>query len=295
MRMPMIALLGLLAMALTANSNELQVVSFHRLQTTERFDLSGILKLDDSLRARYQAEGDYLVINDKTSVIYDAKVKDSEVNLRPLLDLKSLGAKGDFDLEGIDRSGPNLYIVNEAQGNIIILSGREPKDVRVLSPRISWSQLYPAYALSSKFGLEGIAVFDSKIFLAKEMAPLAIFELKEDQTTKIYPRNRLGSQTDLKFVKDQLYILDREGRCVWRTQIPLITQEVCFSFSDATKHPELDYWTRDSRQKQQSHWGTAEALEVSEDQFIIGFDNNGQSLKSREDSRPVIAVMKLKK
>ena len=295
MKSPMIALLGLLAMALTSNSNELQVVSFHRLQTNERFDLSGILKLDASLRSRYQAAGDYLVINDKTAVIYDAKLTGSEVTVRPLLDLKSLGVKGEFDLEGIDRSGPNLYIVNEAQGNIIILSGPEPKDVRTLGPRIPWSTLFPAYALSSKFGLEGLAISDGRIFLAKEMAPLAIFELKEDQSTKIYPSHRLGSQTDLKFVKDQLYVLDREGRCIWKTKIPLITQETCLSFSSAMKHPELDYWTKDSRKKQQPHWGTAEALEVFEDQFIIGFDNNGQSLKSREDSRPVIAVMKLKK
>jgi hypothetical protein len=96
----------------------------------------------------------------------------------------------------------------------------------------------------------------------------------------------------MKIHRDDLNILDREGRCIWQTKLTFKSHEICHSFAKAMTHPELDYWARDAKDIPQPQWGTAEALEVSDDRFVIGLDNNGQSLKSRLDSRPVIAVFK---
>jgi hypothetical protein len=288
----MIAWLGLLAIALTHKSSELELVSFHRLETTERFDLSGIIRVDDIIRKNFNAQGDFLMINDKTPMIYDAKIKGDSVHLIPLLNLKDLGAKGDFDLEGIDASRGEIYVLNEAQDSVIILSGNRPQDLKVLQSDPPLSRLFPAYQLSKKFGLEGLAVKDKSVLLAKEMLPLAIFEISETSKPKLFERNQLGSQTDIKIHRDDLFILDREGRCIWKTKLPFRSQETCYSFEKALAHPELDYWARDAKGVPQPQWGTAEALEVSDDRFVIGLDNNGQSLKSRSDSRPVIVILK---
>ncbi len=288
----MIAWLGLLAIALTHKSTELELLSFHRLETTERFDLSGIVRVNDSIRKSFNAQGDFLVLNDKTSWIYDAKIKGDSVQVSRLIDLKSLGASGEFDLEGIDAVGGELYVLNEAQDSVIILSGPRPQDLKVLRSEPSLSQMFPAYQLSKKFGLEGLAVFGKSILLAKEMLPLAVFEISQTAKPKIFERNQLGSQTDLKVNNGSLFILDREGRCIWKTKLPFKSQETCYSFAKALKHPELDYWARDNKQRPQPQWGTAEALEVSDEHFIIGLDNNGQPLKTRSDTRPVIVVLK---
>lgn len=268
------------------------MLSYHRLQVSERFDLSGILKIDAGIKSRFNAEGDFLLLNDKSSVIYQGKIIGSEVVLSALIDLRTLGVKGDFDLEGIDQFDSSLYILNEAQESVIVLAGPEAKDVRVIQSKPSLSKIFPAYRLSSKFGLEGIAVNSKGILLAKEMMPLALFQLDSLGKAKIYERNQLGSQTDLKFQKDSLYILDREGRCVWKTALPLKQKEFCYSFAQALKHVELDYWARDSKDRHQPQWGTAEALELDGDAFIVGLDNNGQSLKTRTDTRPVIVFLK---
>jgi hypothetical protein len=288
----MIAWIGLLAIALTHKSFELELVSIHRLETTERFDLSGMIRVNDSIRKNFNAQGDFLIINDKTSWIYDAKIKGDSVQVSPLLDLKDLGAQGDFDLEGIDARQGQLYVLNEAQDTVMILSGNRPQDLKILRSDPPLSRLFPAYQLSKKFGLEGLAVTDKSVLLAKEMLPLAVFEISEVSKPKLFERNQLGSQTDMKIHRDDLFILDREGRCIWQTKLPFKSHEICHSFAKAMTHPELDYWARDAKDIPQPQWGTAEALEVSDDRFVIGLDNNGQSLKSRLDSRPVIAVFK---
>lgn len=86
-----------------------------------------------------------------------------------------------------------------------------------------------------------------------------------------------------------IYILDREVRGVWKESFPGLIEQGFVSFRATVEKPENKFILVDRLGHKHPEWGSAEALELTENEIWIGLDNNAQVSLSGE-SRPLILV-----
>lgn len=256
------------------------------VETIDRFDLSGIRKVDDTLRKAFGLKGDWLLISDKSSFVYEGFEAKGKITFKEWIDLRRVDPRQRFDLEGIDSEGDQIFVVNEGDGTIYRIRPPSKIDLWRWKPRKSQDS-FDAY-----FGIEGLATNGNSLFLTKEMPPLVVFEMPlkswgaPHEAREIY-RRRKGSQTDMRIRDGVTYILDRDSRCIWMMKPK--ADEFCISLTKTLNHADFDFVVRDFSGNLRSDIGTAEALEIEGNRLWVGLDNNGMGLKARpEEKRPFI-------
>lgn len=197
--------------------------------------------------------------------------------------------KSPWDLEGMARCKNNIYLVNEQAREVLVID-QEQKTLSSLDFNFT-----PAFKelgkelseIPTNAGFEGIAVDceKMKLFIAQERNPRGIFiyDLKTYQyeglikteplkTTQISP-----DYSDIYFYNNFLYVLERNEWKVLKV--------------DPTTKEKVDEFTFDNNTlmnlrkiyKTNEPYGLAEALYVTDDEIIIGIDNNQKPLSKRAE------------
>jgi len=274
------------AVSLVSSTQELRFLRGYKVNSVERFDLSGILLITPEISRAMKVEGDFLLVNDKSSKLWIGEISNSEMNLKAWIDLKTFCGSKKFDLEDLAFFQGNLFIANEADGMIFeIKSNSEIKC-------ISSPKLYPKnFKPTPKFGLEAIAAGKDFIITGNEMPPLQILKIKSEplQLLESFQRETIGSQTSLRLNADSLYLLDRENRTIWKRNLKTKV-ETAFSFEKILHTKEYHYPQHDEKKLERPEWGTAEALDFNQKEIFIGLDNNGEKLKDSNERRPSVLV-----
>lgn len=291
MMIPAFALLAIILSDSIA-AEELKLKNYWRVDTSERFDLSGMVALSPSLKKTFHLHGNLLLTNDKSSVIYEGLFKKGVIEIRPWVDLKKYKELKNFDLESIDAIDRKVYVANEGDAVVFEISAvKSGINVKVFELGKTLPQKGEAYAITDWYGIESLALTKDQIFLGKEMPPLAFFAFDRvnpfASPPKLMTRSGQGSQTDTKIKNDTWYILNRETRCVVKTKPPFEAEE-SFCFGATLSDPRFDYRVRDEKGVQHDEWSTAEALEITENRIFIGLDTNGETLKKGSERRATV-------
>ncbi|MGA0164336.1 MAG: hypothetical protein ACO3LE_08880 [Bdellovibrionota bacterium] len=246
--------------------------------TKKRFDLSGLLLLSPELKEDFKLKGyDFLLINDKTSWVYKAKISGSSLEVEKWIKVNLQDSKSKPDFEDIDTDGENIYVLNEPDGAVVKIS----PDLKMQWTQ--WKMPEGVAAFTDWFGAEAMAFANDQIWIFREMPPLDAFVFERSEFDKIVtaeqrPRNFSESQTAARFRDGKWFLLDRNARCVWESA-SYAEKGKCHSFSkwvDEDEHYRFE--VRDDKNKLREEWSTAEALDVDADSFWVGLDNNGLGL-----------------
>jgi len=287
-----LTLLGLTPTPTTVAPSQLELENFWHISSEERFDLSGVVALNDEIRKSFGLKGDVLLVNDRAPIIYEGTFQGNEIHIQPW---QTLGELGKTDFEDIAIHKNTIYVANEYPPSVYVLNMVEGKiNTLIINFSEALSGNDVAMAMTPWFGIEGIAVTDSFIFLAKEMPVFGLFRFERDQPLKgkletLRPTTT-GSQTSLR-VTDGIYTLNRETKEIVKMNSQLEPQ-AHFSFKKTLEDPRFNYICKDSEGKVHDEWSTAEALEFTDNQIWIGLDNNGETLKAGKESRAVLLGFK---
>lgn len=246
---------------------QLEMISMHQLEKedTLRFDLSGIVEVDDR----------YFVISDKVwnRYIYEISIKEGSFSI---IESFPFAAKFRLDLEAIDYSDGEFYIANEKNGGIYRLNKDElfagkgqlelidiPFEDRQLK-QTEWGNA----------GWEGLAINGENqvLYLVKERQPRFIlpYDNKTNQLLPEFdiPNTESNDFSDAKFENGFLYLLERNGNYV--TKVDPITGKVIDKkyYGHICSHP-------DGKLFEPEKYGMAEALLLKQNEIWIGLDNNG--------------------
>lgn len=263
----------------------------------ERFDASGVIAISAALKKVYALKGDFLLVNDQTSWIYEGQIKGQEIIAKPWLDLSKFHQLKRFDIEDIDTDGIRLFAVNEPDGSLFEIS-KNSKSKKFEVKLHQWHNPHEELPLSNYFGIEGIGTSEGFVYMAKEMSPLGVFKydlrLPSSQYVGVKRRESKGSQTSLRIRSDKAFVLDRENRCVWEENLMGNPAPKKLSFRSIIERADLDYIVRDG-ETLKPEWSTAEGLDIVGDTFYITLDNNGDGLKSKPaETRSSLFVLRRK-
>lgn len=285
-------------------SNPLQIEKVYYVQTEprQRFDLSGILKLDKSFQKAYNTEADFILINDKSSALFGGWVRGDVIHAKPFLYLNNFDSPEWFDLEDIDRRGNTLFTVNEPWGTVYEIN---PAPQNSFSVKTHLWENNSAFLFDGRFGIEALGVMKDTIFLGKEMPPLALFHLalsskqmRSKQKLKLKTvevRKEPGSTTAIRYRDGFLYILDRDSRCLWKTK-KFSEKGICYSFKKMSEDKRIHYRVVDALKKVRPKWGTFEGLDLDKSFIYFSLDNNHQALYADgQENRPAVVVVKAPK
>lgn len=246
--------------------------------TKKRFDLSGLLILSPELKELFKLKGyDFLLINDKTSWVYKAKISGSSLEVEEWIRVNLLDSKLKPDFEDIDTDGKNIYVLNEPDGAVVRIS----PDLKMQWTH--WKMPEGAAPFTDWFGAEAMALANNQIWIFREMPPLDAFvfdrsDFAKSLTAEQKLRSFSQSQTAARFRDEKWFLLDRNARCIWETP-KYETEGKCHLFSkwvDENEHYRFE--VRDDKNKLREEWSTAEALDVDAESFWVGLDNNGLGL-----------------
>ncbi len=231
--------------------------------TNKRFDLSGIASDDKA----------WYVIADKpyNHFLYEIAISNEQVVLK---DKRNLPVSGLIDLEGVDYAGGAFFFCNERDSHVYRFD-----DGKWEVLNIDWGDLENDQWGNK--GLEGIAIDSLKqvIFLGKERQPQKIFEtgIKGGPVKEVFTeisRTNNFHVSDLKMRGKYLYILDRNKYRV--IKINTVSEEISsqFDYSEVLNYKNEKFYQR-------ARYPMAEALLLTENQVIIGLDNNGKRFNSK--------------
>lgn len=277
---------------------ELSFVESWRINSAKRFDLSGVMILSAELKSKFKIEGDFLLTDDHSPIIWIGIKKANEIELKPWVDLSKI-RKERFDLESIDSVDGKVYVTNEMDGmtfEVDLPPHAATPQITILPPPVDLQKFDETYKIDAWFGIESMAVTKDFIFLGKEKPPLAFFQIPRhiDKTKKsemkMIKRSNLGSQTDVKIRNGNFYILDREGRRIWKGKPPF-DKETPVSFLQTLQKQEFDFYVTDTEGVDHPEWSTAEALELTKDFIYVGLDNNGLGLRKPGSTKETRAVL----
>ncbi|MGI9545023.1 MAG: SdiA-regulated domain-containing protein [Cyclobacteriaceae bacterium] len=241
-------------------SFDLELVGISQLDSsyTTRFDLSGIVKVEDS----------FYVVADKSWNNYVYRIEFSSRNWK-LVDSTAFNlTQGDW--EGIDFCpGQQFYLADESNNRAYILNekGHAIKIYDYLQDQ--WPNSWQENA-----GFESLAIDceNQILYLAKERGPRFIFELPlnggQISETFNFTEEYSNDFADMKFEKGHLYMLERNGNYV--TKLDPKTKMVVARASYrpiGIEGPERLY--------EPSKYGMAEALLITDTEIWVGLDNNG--------------------
>lgn len=243
---------------------------FPQLQEIEELEFTDIHVLDDyphifDLSGIVKTEKECYLINDKSSYAYEFE---TDGNVFYLIDSVDLGVNSKADLESLDYcEGSGIFYTDE-KSNIVYYSGTEGErqvvfDKNQLDFDLNWG---------TNKGLEGIAV-DCKnmvAYIAKERDPRFIitYDLKTKEITDINLKDSEGDISDLKYQDGYLYILERNANLI--AKMDAVSKEIVskVSYKNTCSHPNGKLYDN-------SKYGMAEALLLTNDYIWIGLDNNG--------------------
>lgn len=249
-----------------------------------------------------------LVVSDDDETLWQASEKDHTLTLKPYLKLNTLknftdyleGVKAAFqgvkikkwlDLEGISTCEGDIYLINELPRDVLKVS-QKARTLEKLPLELSgYPQLKDG---GNNAGFEGITVdCENKImYLAKEREPrqILVVDLKTMKLMDHWdvPTSNRGGQrvinpwngenvveiqpdfADLAFDRGFLYALERNT-----FEIAKIDPKT------KTVVNRVSYWqTEKPLYEHFEPFGLAEALILTKDQILIGFDNNGEFLST---------------
>jgi len=281
-------------MILTSASDklpELELMESWRIESTERFDFSGLVLLNPSLRKKFRIEGDFMMVSDRSPFIWLGTKRPDRIDLKSWVDLRT-AHQGIFDLEALDTFRDKIYVANEPDGVVFevdMSSQTNLVQIELIHPPVDLSKINEPHRINRKFGIESMAVTKDFIYMAKEKDALSVFEiplaglLRKKEKLRILSRTASGSQTDMKIRNNNFYILDREGRRLVKTQIPF-KSESSVSFLKTIQGENFNYFVRDENGLDHPEWSTAEALDLTDEHIYIGLDNNGLNLRGPKNS-----------
>lgn len=235
---------------------ELEFSAIHILSDyPHTFDLSGIVK----------TESECYLINDKSRYAYEFE---TDGNKFYLIDSVDLGVSSKADLESLDYcEGSGIFYTDE-KSNIAYYLGNDGERQVIFDK----SQLDFDVNWGTNKGLEGIAV-DCKnkvAYIAKERDPRFIisYDLKKKEITNISLKDSEGDISDLKYEDGYLYILERGANLI--AKMDAVSKEIVskVSYRNTCSHPNGKLYDN-------SKYGMAEALLLTNDYIWIGLDNNG--------------------
>jgi uncharacterized protein YjiK len=252
----------------------------------ERFDASGLAFW----------RGKLLTLNDRDSELYEillgtnqnAQLKLTSFFPHAAIARAALKAEPRYDCEAIsvDAAGA-VYITEESQRSIFQSSG-DSKKVECLA--IDWSPVRKFFGRDRNASFEGLAVSDTKIYVANERDAARIIVV-DRASLKVEDSFFVDSESfafggphysDLAFWRDALYVLDRNHRAIFEVDPATKRVRAELSFAQMELAPEMTYRTAYPT-------GTMEGLAVDDKYFWLVTDNNGLGRAAYpKDSRPTL-------
>ena len=256
------------------------------LNVKERFDASALTFHHQKLLTINDRDGGVYQITLRTNATAD--VRRSELFSRAALLKTGAQKSARYDNEGLAADGAgHLYLSEESQ-RVVFKSSLDGKTVEAL--KIDWSPVRKFFSADRNASFEGIAVSDSFLYLANERSSARIIVV--DLTAlKVVDSFFVDSEgfafggphySDLAFAGENLFILDRNHRCIF--EVDPKTKRVLSEYSYAQMELgeqvayQSDYPT-----------GAMEGLAIDNDFFWLITDNNGKGrFKFPGDSRPTL-------
>ncbi len=250
-----------------------------------------------------------LVVSDDEAIIWQVHPKDQGFTLHSLAQLDTLKGAGVYlkglktrpemakaaklwDLEGITQCGDIVYVINEGPRDVLVLDLKR-RTMSLLSPK---GQPYSSLAEGGlNAGYEGIAADCQrhKLYLAKERGPrrILVVDLKTNAWLEDWdiPLSERGGQkvinpwdgkglidigsdfADLDFVDGFLYALERNT-----FEIAKVDPQT------RTVVARVSYWqTEKPLYEHFEPFGLGEALDITPQTIVVGFDNNQEFLSTK--------------
>lgn len=237
-----------------------------------------------------------LSLNDKKTYLTEPFIKINDLkNFQEYYYSTLLSYKGErwikspWDLEGIARCGNTIFLANEQVREIIKLDLKE-KTLKVLdiNTKVAFIELgVPLENIPTNAGFEGVSVDceNNILYIAQERNPRAIFSynLKNNQYLGLIKTESLKNTqispdySDLFYLNGFLYILERNE---WNIlKLDPKTKEIVKTYS-FENNPVLNLR---KLYKTDEPYGLAESLLITDDEIIIGIDNNKKPLSKRAE------------
>lgn len=296
--MTMCKILVFLFLPILLHANELEFKSIYFLDSN--LEVSGItLDKEKLLFVSDNKEDQYLYqLTRKDSKTYltkaVTKINDfkgfQEYYYSTILSLKGgRWLKSPWDLEGISKCEDQFYLVNEQAREVVVLNDSK-KELSTLD--INFNPAFKELGVKledipTNAGFEGIAIDcnNKTLYIAQERNPRGIFiyDLKTLQyrgliktapqkSTQISP-----DYSDIFFYNNFLYVLEKNE---WKIlKVDPKTKEKVDEYS-FEKNPMINLR---KLYKTDEPYGLAEALYITEDEIIIGIDNNKKPLSKRAE------------
>jgi len=160
----------------------------------------------------------------------------------------------------------------------------------------SWSSENNKFSLSNAFGIESLAIVRGEAWLGNEISPHAFFKLNL-KTNRVKTAPLMANQQSLtafRLKQGVFFLLDREGRCIWKTRNPEKSKGVCLSFRKTIESAEFHYPVFDGDGVEHAEWGTAEGLDFKGETFVVATDNNGRALTAHaREKRPTVMLFEM--
>jgi SdiA-regulated len=276
-----------IAMGVNVYAQNLEIVSIKQLSDPYGFDYSGSQPINLSGMAAHG--GRVFIVGDNPSARYLYEVRETPTHWRMVsqVDLKFPNQVG-LDLEGAFNSVDGLFLVNEHSGlDLVYKYSFDGRNVNRQPISVRFPDRFDANSWRNA-GLEGVA-YDTEsnsLYLAKERDPPRIFVYRVspgDGSTRFVKAFQIPSQegtsdgqsyADLYFEAGFLYVLERRSYTVVKVD-PDSEQVVArVSFEKLRHNGEALY-------KGDKGYGLAEALLLTYTELLIGLDNNGKHVNTR--------------
>jgi hypothetical protein len=240
---------------------ELEFKSIHQLYNyTQRFDLSGIVKVNSKI----------FVIADKEtdSLIYEVIFEDKIWNIK---NFKPFSIKEELDIEGIDYCNGSYFLINEKNSGVYQLN--ESGETKEIFINYSGFGEMPSNWVQNA-GLEGIAIdcVNQILYLIKERDERYIYKVNIETGAILekFDIPQVDSQdfSDAKYENGFLYLLERNGNFIAKVDIKSNKVVSKVTFKSTCSAPEGKLY-------EPAKFGMAEALLLTKDEIWIGLDNNG--------------------
>jgi hypothetical protein len=268
-----------------------QDISFSR----DNIELSSLFKKGDELLFvgdKLSNRAIYKVISEKgrfynKEIVNLSKLKGHNSYFAKALLLKHAGKiiHSPFDLEGITSCGNTFYLANEQVRHILKIDQGKLEKLNINFFPPFKKQGYPLAKIARNAGFEGIAI-DCKsqtLFIAQERSPrgIIVYDLKNKKIKESIlfdnKETKWGSSdfADLHYANGFLYLLERNEHFISKYDLNKkeIVETVSYGKVKNIHLREL----YDSGER----FGLAEGLTITNDQIIIGIDNNKSKISKK--------------
>jgi hypothetical protein len=190
-----------------------------------------------------------------------------------------------FDLEGLAACGETYYVANERVRHILKISNGKLEKLDIDFSSIFKKAGFPLNKISNNAGFEGIDIDceAQTLYIAQERSPrgILIYDLKNKKFKQSILFENINTKwgsadfADLHYSNGFLYLLERNAHLVTKYDLKKnkIVSSVSFGNLKNIHLREL-YDTNEI-------FGLAEGLSMTNDQIIIGIDNNKNKISKK--------------